>query len=93
MPYIVLKIFCYRKQVVIDRETCLLDILDTAGQEEYSVMREQFMRTGEGFLFVFAVNNVESLYKFPEWRQQIKRAKEKEEVRVLRLPESQCSLQ
>ena len=23
----------YRKQVVIDRETCLLDILDTAGQE------------------------------------------------------------
>ena len=88
MPYIVLKIFCYRKQVVIDRETCLLDILDTAGQEEYSVMREQFMRTGEGFLFVFAVNNVESLYKFPEWRLQIKRAKEKEEVRVLRLRES-----
>ncbi|KAJ8298711.1 hypothetical protein KUTeg_022771 [Tegillarca granosa] len=26
----------YRKQVVIDGETCLLDILDTAGQEEYS---------------------------------------------------------
>lgn len=25
----------YRKQVVIDEETCLLDILDTAGQEEY----------------------------------------------------------
>ncbi len=25
----------YRKQVVIDGETCLLDILDTAGQEEY----------------------------------------------------------
>ena len=25
----------YRKQVVVDGETCLLDILDTAGQEEY----------------------------------------------------------
>ncbi len=25
----------YRKQVVIDEETCLLDILDTAGQEEF----------------------------------------------------------
>ena len=25
----------YRKQVVIDGETSLLDILDTAGQEEY----------------------------------------------------------
>ena len=28
----------YRKQVAIDEETCLLDILDTAGQEEYSAM-------------------------------------------------------
>ena len=48
----------YRKQVVIDGETCLLDILDTAGQEEYSAMRDQYMRTGEGFLLVFAVNEV-----------------------------------
>ena len=36
-----------RLQVVIDGETCLLDILDTAGQEEYSAMRDQYMRTGE----------------------------------------------
>ncbi|VDM36093.1 unnamed protein product, partial [Hydatigera taeniaeformis] len=54
----------YRKQVNIDGETCMLDILDTAGQEEYryaivpsvfqilffSAMRDQYMRTGEGFL-------------------------------------------
>ncbi|KAF9808004.1 hypothetical protein SFRURICE_017176 [Spodoptera frugiperda] len=38
----------YRKQVVIDGETCLLDILDTAGQEKYSAMRDQYMRMGEG---------------------------------------------
>ena len=31
----------YRKQTQIDDETCLLDILDTAGQEEYSAMRDQ----------------------------------------------------
>ena len=34
----------YRKQVTIDEETCLLDILDTAGQEEYSAMRDQVTR-------------------------------------------------
>ena len=50
----------YRKQVVIDGETCLLNILDTAGQEEFSAMRDQYMRTGEGFLIVFAVNNAKS---------------------------------
>lgn len=26
---------------LLDGETCLLDILDTAGQEEYSAMRDQ----------------------------------------------------
>lgn len=46
--------------MVIDGETCLLDILDTAGQEEYSAMRDQYMRTGEGFLCVFAINNTKS---------------------------------
>ena len=40
----------YRKQVVVDKEACYLDILDTAGQEEYSAMKDQYMRTGEGFL-------------------------------------------
>jgi GTPase KRas protein len=28
---------------VIDEEVALLDVLDTAGQEEYSAMREQFL--------------------------------------------------
>ena len=30
--------------MAIDGETCLLNILDTAGQEEYSAMRDQYMR-------------------------------------------------
>lgn len=43
-------------EVVIDGETCTTDILDTAGQEEYSAMRDQYMRTGERLLCVFAIN-------------------------------------
>ena len=37
----------YRKQVVIDGETCLLDILDTAGQEEYRSVGRGY-NTGQG---------------------------------------------
>eukprot|EP00456_Euglypha_rotunda_P009482 TRINITY_DN1213_c2_g3_i1.p1 TRINITY_DN1213_c2_g3~~TRINITY_DN1213_c2_g3_i1.p1 ORF type:complete len:102 (-),score=33.59 TRINITY_DN1213_c2_g3_i1:24-329(-) len=37
----------YRKQVMIDDETALLDILDTAGQEEFSSMQDQWMRDGK----------------------------------------------
>ena len=72
----------YRKQVVIDGETCLLDILDTAGQEEYSAMRDQYMRTGEGFLIVFAVNNAKSFEDITAYREQIKRVKDAEEVNI-----------
>lgn len=35
---------------------CFL-VLDTAGQEEFGAMREQYMRTGEGFLLVFSVTD------------------------------------
>jgi len=81
----------YRKQVVIDGETCLLDILDTAGQEEYSAMRDQYMRTGEGFLLVFAVNNAKSFEDISQYREQIKRVKDAEEVPMV-LVGNKCDL-
>ncbi|XP_003381381.1 Ras protein let-60 [Trichinella spiralis] len=81
----------YRKQVVIDGETCLLDILDTAGQEEYSAMRDQYMRTGEGFLLVFAVNESKSFENIGSYREQIKRVKDSEEVPMV-LVGNKCDL-
>jgi GTPase KRas protein len=38
----------YQKQVVIDGGTCLLDILDTASQEEYSAMHDLYIQTSQG---------------------------------------------
>ncbi|GFR09369.1 GTPase NRas [Trichonephila clavata] len=81
----------YRKQVVIDGETCLLDILDTAGQEEYSAMRDQYMRTGEGFLLVFAVNNAKSYEDISMYREQIKRVKDADDVPMV-LVGNKCDL-
>ena len=49
----------------------LQDILDTAGQEEYSAMRDQYMRTGEGFLCVFALNNEKSFQDIDHYREQV----------------------
>ncbi|KAL3982458.1 GTPase HRas N-terminally processed domain protein [Acanthocheilonema viteae] len=81
----------YRKQVVIDGETCLLDILDTAGQEEYSAMRDQYMRTGEGFLLVFAVNEAKSFENVTQYRDQIRRVKDSDEVPMV-LVGNKCDL-
>lgn len=43
-------------------------------------MRDQYMRTGEGFLLVFAVNNAKSFEDISNYREQIKRVKDAEEV-------------
>uniref|UniRef100_A0A2K5CHG3 Uncharacterized protein n=1 Tax=Aotus nancymaae TaxID=37293 RepID=A0A2K5CHG3_AOTNA len=60
-----------RKQVVTDGETCLLDILDTARQEESSAVRDQYMGTVEGFLCVFTNNNSKSFVDINLYREQI----------------------
>ncbi|KAF8577748.1 ras-domain-containing protein [Ramaria rubella] len=39
---------------------CLLNILDTAGQEEYSSIRENYMHTAHAFLIVFSITSRES---------------------------------
>ncbi|PAV16100.1 ras [Pyrrhoderma noxium] len=59
----------YRKQCVIDDEVALLDVLDTAGQEEYGAMREQYMRTGEGFLLVYSITSRSSFEEIKYERQ------------------------
>ena len=68
----------YRKQCVIDDEVALLDVLDTAGQEEYSAMREQYMRTGEGFLLVYSITSRQSFEEISTFQQQILRVKDKD---------------
>ncbi|KAF2861714.1 ras protein [Piedraia hortae CBS 480.64] len=68
----------YRKQCVIDDEVALLDVLDTAGQEEYSAMREQYMRTGEGFLLVYSITSRQSFEEIVTFQQQILRVKDRD---------------
>ncbi|KAF3929638.1 hypothetical protein ABW20_dc0107093 [Dactylellina cionopaga] len=68
----------YRKQCVIDDEVALLDVLDTAGQEEYSAMREQYMRTGEGFLLIYSITSRTSFEEITQFQQQILRVKDKD---------------
>lgn len=68
----------YRKPCVIDQEPALLDVLDTAGQEEYSAMREQYMRTGEGFLLVYSITSRSSFEEIGSFYKQILRVKDKD---------------
>ena len=37
-----------------------IDILDTAGQEDYAAIRDNYFRSGEGFLCVFSITDGDS---------------------------------
>ncbi|XP_077999821.1 ras-related protein R-Ras2-like [Glandiceps talaboti] len=73
----------YTKQCVIDNEVARLDILDTAGQEEFSAMREQYMRTGEGFLLVYSVTDKGSFEEIYKFHRQILRVKDMDEFPMI----------
>lgn len=65
----------YRKRVVLDGEEAQIDILDTAGQEDYAAIRDNYFRAGEGFLCVFSIIDADSFHAATELREQILRVK------------------
>lgn len=70
----------YRKKVVLDGEEVQIDILDTAGQEDYAAIRDNYFRSGEGFLCVFSITEDDSFQSTQEFREQILRVKGDETI-------------
>jgi len=81
----------YRKQVDIDSETVLLDILDTAGQEEFASMQDQWIREGQGFLLVFSVCNYQTFHEIEQFYTKILRVKDVESVPMV-IAGNKCDL-
>ncbi|OTF78123.1 ras-related protein Ral-A-like protein, partial [Euroglyphus maynei] len=64
----------------LDDDEVHIDILDTAGQEDYAAIRDNYFRSGEGFLCVFSVSEMESFDAIHEFREQILRVKNDDKV-------------
>lgn len=73
----------YIQHTEVDDVLCILDVLDTAGQEEFSAMREQYMRKGDGFLLVYSVTDRQSYENVKHFYTQILRVKDKEHYPML----------
>lgn len=52
----------------MDGEEVQIDILDTAGQEDYAAIRDNYFRSGEGFLCVFSITEDDSFQSTMEFR-------------------------
>jgi GTPase KRas protein len=60
---------------VIDRETCWIQVLNTTGQEEYTALRDQWVRDGEGFVIIYSVGSRSSFTRTQRFYNQIGRVK------------------
>lgn len=60
-----------KDEKVFDKKKYSFKIYDTAGQERYKSISVNYIKLGDGFLLVFAVDNRETFDKLENWIQNI----------------------
>ncbi|KAI8420660.1 hypothetical protein MSG28_007899 [Choristoneura fumiferana] len=82
----------YRKQVEVDGQQCMLEILDTAGTEQFTAMRDLYMKNGQGFVLVYSITAQSTFNDLQDLREQILRVKDKDDVPMV-LVGNKCDLE
>lgn len=62
-------------QVEVDGQQCMLEILDTAGTEQFTAMRDLYMKNGQGFALVYSITAQSTFNDLEDLRDQILRVK------------------
>jgi len=81
----------YRKQVEVDGQQCMLEILDTAGTEQFTAMRDLYMKNGQGFVLAYSITAQSTFNDLQDLREQILRVKDTDDV-PMTLVGNKCDL-
>lgn len=73
----------YRKEIEVDNNPSILEILDTAGTEQFASMRDLYIKNGQGFLLVYSIINRQTFADLKPMRAQILRVKGSENVPII----------
>jgi len=73
----------YRKQLVVDNKMCFVEVIDTAGQEEYATLRDQWVREGQGFILVYSIASRSTFDRIEVFRQSMLRVKRQKPIFML----------
>eukprot|EP00761_Pharyngomonas_kirbyi_P004238 gb/GECH01004242.1/.p1 GENE.gb/GECH01004242.1/~~gb/GECH01004242.1/.p1 ORF type:complete len:251 (+),score=57.27 gb/GECH01004242.1/:1-753(+) len=63
----------YNKRISVDGKLCNITLLDTAGQDEYRAMLDQWIQSGEGFILVYDITRRETLQELEIFVKHIMR--------------------
>jgi len=75
----------------VDNNQYMLEILDTAGTEQFTAMRDLYMKNGQGFVLVYSIIAQSTFNDLPDMKDQILRVKELDRVPMV-LVGNKCDL-
>ena len=70
----------YRKEIEVDNTPSVLEILDTAGTEQFASMRDLYIKNGQGFILIYSLLNKQTFTDLRSIRDQILRVKNSDNV-------------
>lgn len=59
----------------MDGTSCVLEVLDTAGTEQFASMRDLYIKNGQGFVVVYSITAHQSFQDIKNMKEQIVRVK------------------
>ncbi|KAF8350232.1 ras family-domain-containing protein [Amanita rubescens] len=62
---------------------CFVEVIDTAGQEEYATLRDQWVREGQGFILVYSIASRATFNRLEGFRQSMRRVKRGDPIFML----------
>ncbi|KAI8770706.1 ras-related protein Rap-2c-like [Biomphalaria glabrata] len=65
----------YRKEIEVDSAPSVLEILDTAGTEQFASMRDLYIKNGQGFVIVYSITSIQTFQDIKTMKDQIQRVK------------------
>lgn len=82
----------YRKQMMVDTTHHIVEILDTAGTEQFSAMRDLYIKNAEGIILVFSLLSLTSLRELENIKRQIDQIHIEKQVPIV-IAANKCDLQ
>ncbi|XP_018791911.1 PREDICTED: ras-related protein Rap-2c isoform X1 [Bactrocera latifrons] len=73
----------YRKEIEVDNSPCVLEILDTAGTEQFASMRDLYIKNGHGFIVMYSLTNHQTFQDISSMKNVITRVKGSQPAPIL----------
>jgi len=70
----------YRRLLVVDNRMCFLEVIDTAGQEDYTPLRDQWVREGQGLILMYSIASRSTFHQLEMFHKSIQRIKAGDQI-------------